>query len=170
MLIDIIQSDLIGDSLKSLASTAELHPILEPEAVSFSFDTLGWKIVFVLMFLLVLGLLWMLVSWYRANAYRREALRLVDEFEASENSNEAKVAESLKILKSLAILKFGRDKVAALKGKEWLVYLESLASGKVSLIKFDTMINKALYSSGALDANEVMEFNDNVKKWIRTHA
>lgn len=92
---------------------------LPPEAVPWWPPAPGW---YVLMVLIIVGLLWMgwrVVRRWRANAYRREAARLVDCV-----ADRGTLDELPEIVKRAALLAFPRSEVASLSGDEWLGFLD----------------------------------------------
>ncbi|MCI1001980.1 MULTISPECIES: DUF4381 domain-containing protein [Ochrobactrum] len=97
-----------------------LHDIAIPPSVSWLPQTWGWALVAVL---LLLGLAILLFRWvkrYRRNAYRREALQILENI-----SNTAPATEIAELLKRTALSAFPRADVAALSGGQWVAFLES---------------------------------------------
>ena len=62
---------------------AQLQPLREPELISWWPLAPGWWLLCGLLFLLLLSLTWWLLRRYRANAYRRQALRQLDQLQES---------------------------------------------------------------------------------------
>ncbi len=99
-----------------------LEEVPEPPAISMTPQTPGWIVVgIVLLVLVVLLSRWLLLRW-RANAYRREALRAL-----------AKVGEDptaiASILRRTALAAFPRSEVASLAGENWLAFLDASYPG-----------------------------------------
>lgn len=149
----------------------DLGPILEPAPIKFSFDTPGW---YFLGFLILLILLFTTVRWikqYRANVYRREAIKSLDQLSlnSSDHGSGSQLIDLLIILKRVALQTYGRKEVAALYGKPWLLFLESKARN-TSFSKFQLIIAKATYEDIPIDIKDLNELKNLSKKWIRNHA
>jgi Ca-activated chloride channel family protein len=90
----------------------------EPAPIPFTPETAGWT---VLAALLALALLWLAVRAarrWRANAYRRAALRALD----AAGDDPVKIAA---ILRRTALAAYPRSEVAALTGADWLRFLDA---------------------------------------------
>ena len=48
--------------------------LIEPHEIPFRFGAPGWYVVAVLLVLLMMGITWLIVRWYKRNYYRREEL------------------------------------------------------------------------------------------------
>ena len=155
----------------SAGQIQELGPILEPDPISFSFDTPGWYILGTLLLLIIflLSLRW--VKQYRNNAYRRAAIIEINQINSSNSSLESgsQLSQLLVILKMTAIKSYGRKIVATLDGKTWLMFLESKAKN-TAFSQFEVMITNSIYKNIAPDAKELDELKNLSKKWIQTHA
>lgn len=149
----------------------ELGPLYEPEAVGFSFHSPGWYILaaFLLLFALYHFIKWL--KTYIKNAYRREALKnlLVIEAGLGQKENETSLRSTLVLLKNVAMQTFGREYVAALYGKDWLIFLEEKGSD-TPFQKYASSISAALYRSEKPKAEQVKEIIALSKRWIRNHA
>ena len=150
----------------------ELGALLEASPVLFSFDTIGWKILFGMIILFIIGMLYRYYKTYKKNAYRREAvhniLKLAEEHQSSHVSL---ISEIMFQLKQTALQTYSRAEVASLKGEEWLRFLDK--KGKTThFLKEGNIIAQALYNN-QLDKKQEFRANAFVKssiKWINTHA
>lgn len=96
-----------------------LHDIAVPPPVSWLPQTWGWGL---LAALLLLGFAILLYRWakrYQRNAYRREALRVLETI-----SSKAQAADVAELLKRTALSAWPRTDVAALSGGQWVAFLE----------------------------------------------
>jgi hypothetical protein len=94
----------------------KLHDFYQPPLPSWRPQTAGWYVVFAIVGLL---LIWTAVHFYRrwrANRYRREALRELGRVEITGLSA---------LLKRTALSAWPREEVASLSGTEWLRFLDS---------------------------------------------
>ena len=153
------------------AADQQLGPILEPKPVKFSFDTPGWYFLGMLFIFTCLFLIFKGLKRYKQNAYRREALKKINFVSSSKPQKELKqqVSELFVILKIAAFKAYGRDHVASLYGKSWLLFLESKAKN-TPFTKYEPIISGAIYKDFVPDAQELNELKNLSKKWIQTHA
>ena len=156
----------------SQSSELELGAILEPEPISFSFNTIGWKILLVLLIFLIIYVGYRIFVTYRNNKYKRNA---VAEIEALVKNNEQPlnsfITSVLIILKQTALQSYTRVEVASLQGDEWLSFLDEKVPGS-NFIAYKTAITDAIYSKTLLtkaDFNKE-EFSQLTIKWIKKHA
>jgi len=157
--IPIIQNDTINQVIPEL----ENAQLMEPAAVAFSFDTVGWKVLGILLLSLVLVLAGLKLRQYLKNKYRREAIRQI------ENTKSISLNQVLGILKITAMHVYGRPSIAVLYGSEWLEFLEK--TGKdIQMLKFESSISKSIYQDESPNEDIKQEVIHNSKKWIRTHA
>ncbi len=144
----------------------KLAPIKEPAPILFAFETVGWKILAIVIFILLLIFLYKWIQHYKKNTYRRVAIKRLSTINANSNKS---INESAIILKTVAITAYGRENVAALYGTEWLLFLES--KGKNTLFtKYTTSFLAAQNSNPNIDISIKNEILTLTKKWIQTHA
>ncbi|MEI6865920.1 DUF4381 domain-containing protein [Flavicella sp.] len=151
--------------------TEDLGPLIEPDAVPFSFDAIGWKFCVSIILISILVLLVLQVVKYRKNSYRREVIKKLNNFDRLESflKNNEVVNFSNYLLKRTAIQVYGREKVASLYGLEWLNFLDS----KSKYTTFYTCVlvfDKSSYGTGEIDKKERAKIVDLTVKWINTHA
>ena len=147
----------------------DLQPLYEPDPVPFSFETIGWKVLLVLLLIGVLFVVIKQYKLYKKNAYRREALQQLNNFSIQKNENFETINNINILLKKVAIIAFGREEVATLTGNNWLLFLES-KSKNTPFINFESVFKNAIYKN---ENTEEVKLNDLViitKKWIKTHA
>lgn len=150
----------------------QLKPIIEPTEVPFSFDTIGWKMLFVFIAFLVIYFIYKYYLNYKKNQYRRDAILHISELNNnSENSITEVVKQTMFQIKLTALETFGRNKVASLEGVNWIQFLNK--SGKNS--NFDpyqeTILN-AVYKDEIIEKSKFNkeEFTKTSIKWIKNHA
>lgn len=148
------------------ADTASLAPIMEPESIPYTFDTLGWYLVAVLVFLVLVGLAFAKWKTYKRNAYRREAEKIVKRVVSSNAENPYYSIN--KLLKLIAIDIYGRREVANLYGEEWFSYLVSKLDGPCALPSLDfDAFSQAIYHDDA--EVELDLFSEFALVWINHH-
>ena len=170
VIISGIATTLIQEA-DPVAADQELGPILEPDPIEFSFDTWGWYFVGILLILVCFFFALRQIKHYKKNAYRREALKELNQVNPSKSNNELgqQLTELLIILKVTAFKAYGRKNVATLYGKPWLLFLESKAKN-TPFSKFEPIISRAIYKNETPDNKELNELKNLSKKWILTHA
>lgn len=158
------------------ASLANLNDIVMPEAVGWWPLADGWYVL--------AGTFVILLGWYtfrsvknwRANAYRRAALRELDSL-IDDTRNPQSRASSLRqlpsLLKRTALSVYPREDVAGLTGEDWFDFLNS-KMGKPSFTQstFDTL-NRVSYTTGDLGdiSDDAMNtLLDACRSWLKHHS
>jgi hypothetical protein len=116
-------------------------------------------------------LLFGLFKWYKAyqsRAYRRLALKKLNEIQLSDAPDTATLDAIQVTLKQVAMATYGRPKVAALFGLEWLNFLEK--TGKNTLFSEFALLLGSNSEAATDQSNQIGALRDTAKKWIRTHA
>src|SRR5690606_17210056 len=107
----------------------ELGDIIEPNPIVFSFNTMGWKVVFALLTFLLVYILYRIYLAYKKRQYLRDAVINIQKLNSETNSSSIQFINAvLFILKDTAMKSFGRREVAALHGKGWLEFLDDKVS------------------------------------------
>ncbi|WP_346859174.1 DUF4381 domain-containing protein [uncultured Draconibacterium sp.] len=143
--------------------------LIEPDPVKYSFNTPGWYLVLALLVLIVLLVVFIQYRKYRKNAYRREALKEIEDILQHKKTRAA--FEINELLKRTAIQLYGRKKVAALYGDEWFRFLMSCIEKQlISPLPDFTIYTKALYNTSYVltepQANELAHF---AVFWVKNH-
>lgn len=150
----------------------QLSPIIEPSPIPFTMETIGWKFVFALLLIVILFSIYKYLKYYKSNAYRREAISQINLLNTNSNLSSSQLIESTMFqLKKTAIQSYGRKKVAALYGKEWLLFLEESVQ-EVSFQPYYETIHKSLYNKNlepttSFNKNQFVNASVN---WIKKHA
>jgi len=154
-----------------------LHEIVAPAPASWVPQTVGW---YVLGVLLLLGLTWWAVLWYRrrrANRYRGVALAELDRIRrlAAQPSSRIHALRDLPVLVKRVALSFGpRTRVASLAGDDWLHFLDGTLGGD----EFSRGAGRLLAGFGywpearleTLEQPELDACLDLVGRWISRHS
>jgi hypothetical protein len=149
---------------------AELRDIHQPGMIETWPPAFGW---WVLAGLAVLGFLvlcfWLYRRW-RANRYRREAIRELQSLHASwqrDNDDHAYLVRLQELLKRVALTSFPREEVASRTGEAWVRFLDrSTGSHDFSIGESEVLIDGNYRSDVTIDvpALEVI-----ARQWIRKH-
>ena len=144
--------------------------LIEPESISYSFNTPGWYLIFGLIFLAIIIIAFIQFRKYKKNAYRRQAIVKIENIMEIENRTES-IFELNSLLKIVAIRIYGRSKVAALYGKQWFEFMAKSIkkTGDIPTNNFDdfaiTLYNKD-FSLNETQYNSLIAF---AILWIKNH-
>jgi hypothetical protein len=149
-----------------------LKDIAVPQPVSWMPQTWGWALVAVLLALVIVVFLIHRVRLYRANAYRREAVGLLDGVEerlADPAGRDQALRDLAEVLKRTALAGWGRADVAALSGAAWVAFLEKHGDGHGGQA-LDALLDDREYQNSSsamtLAPDDVMS---SARRWIRRH-
>lgn len=154
---------------------SNLREIDLPEPVPMTPQTFGWWVLLALVLAACAALVVRALRRRRANAYRREALRRLDELEtaaAAPSSRAAALADLATLVKRTALSAYPRARVASLTGRSWLAFLD----GTLGTTEFSSGPGRRLpdfaYSSGAAghaNDGDVRALLALTRRWIRDH-
>lgn len=142
-----------------------IKPLMEPDAVEFTFETIGWTIVlgiFIIVFFIVF------IKWlfaYKRNKYKREALKTIENLSINAPNFIEQIATQLKLV---AMQSYGRETVAHLSGKEWIHFLQSKLK-ETQFEELESFLLERLYKNSK-DSDLSNQFLTYSKKWIKSHA
>ncbi len=139
------------------ASLDNLRDIVEPHSVGWWPLAPGWWVVISILTVVVIVLSVRRWQHWRANAYRRAALR--------ELQSATGVAAIADILKRTALCVWPRDQVASLSGSAWCVWLGRTGGMNVPEPVVQTL-TCGVFSNTAGDAHQLAEFAVN---WVKNH-
>ncbi|MFD1293743.1 DUF4381 domain-containing protein [Lutibacter holmesii] len=152
---------------QDVSSSEPVGTILEPDPLPFTFETIGWKVLAVLLLIVLVFTLYKQFKLYKKNTYRRVAIKKIEAIESSTAQNEINNLNI--VLKQVAITTFGRENVANLFGNEWLVFLDS-KSKKGEFLKYEVDFFDAIYKNKKVNKSTLKEICKTSKNWIKTHA
>jgi hypothetical protein len=147
---------------------ANLHPLREPELIGWWPLAPGWWLLLAMLVMCLLGLIYLLLRRYRANAYRRQALlqlREVQQRYLDEGDVTGCLSQINALLKSVALQAYPRRGVAGSSGEQWLAFLNSRVKRSID---FPPGFVQAHYHKNAaeLDLEQVQRA---AQQWIRHH-
>lgn len=125
----------------------------------FSFDAPGWYVTGLLLLVATGVLAFRLMRYYQRNRYRAAALRWLDE-------NESLYDADL-LLKRIAMRRYGRGKVAALRDMAWINFLNSCWKEKSFTAADARLLNDVLYAGTSAEGQA--GFIARAKRWVRYH-
>ncbi|MCM5664113.1 DUF4381 domain-containing protein [Galbibacter mesophilus] len=139
----------------------QLKPLYEPADVPFTVETIGWKLLAIFLVLLGLTILYFVIKHHKKNAYRREALKELEQVHS--------VSEILVILKIAAMKAFGREQTGALYGESWITFLDEKVKTPL-FAPHKESIAAVVYQENEPSEETKRKIITNSKKWIKTHA
>jgi len=147
---------------------SSIGKIIEPETISYSFNTLGWQIVAIILVVISISIALKYFFRYRKNAYRREAIKGINKAVQEDNINTLQAINTL--LKSLCLSLYERTEVASLYGIEWFSFLNTKTNNSMSNEKQYQQFSEAIYSSNHNANSELTKafiaFSTN---WVKKH-
>jgi len=152
-----------------------LRDVHEPKGINditmaeFWPPAIGWWILLALVILLPLVIY--VIQQIRIRSAKFYALQQMEKLQEDSGTNAAKFAEETsKLLKRIAILRFGKEKIATLSGKEWVSFL--IKTGDLQLS--DKLISLFAYSPYAKieksDRNSILSLKEAAEIWIRKNT
>lgn len=146
------------------AALRTLKDIAEPPPVSWFPQTWGWAAVAFVIAAVAALLFLRWLKHYRADRYRREALRELDALGSSPHSRKDIDAIAV-LLKRVALAAYPRETVASLSGAKWVEFLKSQDGGQLGQ-PLAEMLNDAEYSHSDQAAEAVVVA---ARRWIEGH-
>jgi hypothetical protein len=150
----------------------QLNPIIDANPVQFTMDTIGWKIVFVLLISAFAVMIYKYYQHYKKNAYRRVAISKIKELTMDNKSSMSFLISQIMFeLKQTALQSYDRKAVAALEGEKWLQFLDKTIK-KSTFTKHHDIIVCAIYKDEFKqnDSFNLNDFADMSINWIKNHA
>jgi hypothetical protein len=150
----------------------QLNPIIDADPVQFTLDTIGWKIVFVLVIFALVVLIYKYYLRYKKNEYRRAAVSKIKELSLDKKSSMSVIISKIMFeLKQTALQSYDRKIVAALEGELWLQFLDKTLK-KSTFSKHQEIIVNAIYKDEYKqdDSFNLTDFADMSINWIKKHA
>jgi len=143
--------------------------ILEPDPLPFTFETIGWKILGVVLLLVASIAFYNWLQLYWKNAYKRAAIRKLQLIKAEDAQSPHKINQLNIVLKQVAIVTFGREQVAGLYGNDWFLFLDS-KSKKTEFVNYSNNFSDAIYSDKEVDDATLKTIFKLTKTWINGHS
>jgi len=147
---------------------ADLHPLRQPELIGWWPPALGWWLLLLAVILCVASLVYVLLSRYRRNAYRRRALiqlqRLHTDYHAKREPGQY-LSELNTLLKSVALVAYPRADIAASHGEDWRTFLNTSLPHEQH---FESMFSGAVYQKTCPEI-DVEQLHKSAQHWIKRH-
>lgn len=156
------------------AALRTLKDIVVPPPVSWFPQTWGWAVLALIVAVIAVILILHWLKRYRADRYRREALRELDALKAQWNApsgDEDAVAALAVLLKRVALAAYPRREVAALTGAPWTEFLRNQTGGTLDPA-LAAMLDDGEYrkaEKAATGTPSVPAIASGVRQWIEEH-
>lgn len=151
------------DGLDLIQLLDRLEPLVIPQAVAYFPQTPGWWLVAAWLLTLSVYAGWRGYLRWRDNAYRRQALRELQEIVAQDESSRS--AEIATLLKRTALAAYPRDRVASLAGHDWVEFLRDTAAQDAGVVAAADSIASAAYRPDG-DSTAIAQ---GARRWIELH-
>jgi hypothetical protein len=151
----------------------QLGKLIEPEPVPLTFGAPGWYVVGGLLLVLVLLLVWLIVRHYRINLYRQHALVLLADTEQKYNevqNFDLLVYEADMLIKRIAMSRYGRENVSALRNGQWIEFINSKWHERSFGAQDEKLFNQVYQSQQSVSADDASLFVEKTKRWIKKHS
>ncbi|MBB4351027.1 DUF4381 domain-containing protein [Aliirhizobium cellulosilyticum] len=152
-------------------SLRSMKDIVLPPPVSWWPQTWGWLLLVVVVAAVLLVWIFAMLRRYRRNAYRREALALLDGIEKRLEQLETRqtaVEDIAVILKRVAIAAWDRRTVSRLSGKTWSRFLEKHGNGHDSGL-LGRMVDDLEYRDATMMRPPPERLGGDARRWIEKH-
>lgn len=143
---------------------SNLEEIQLPPRIPFTPETIGWYLLAGGLVLLLIWLVWRIRKRWRANAYRRAALRELEEIDSPRAVPE--------LLKRVALVAYPRAEVAQLTGEAWLGFLDGSLGTSDFTRGAGRLLPDLAYDPSAADRWSDRQRRDLLalcRRWVRKH-
>ena len=134
----------------------------------------GWYLVLTVLIVYVVWTSYSALIRYKKNAYRREALELLESINADHNFGQQNPREYLQrlrqLLKATALKVFPRNEIAGLTGAPWLDFLNTSVDEPVFDMVVQEFMGSSIYHPDYQpDATLLASFSPSVTRWLFQH-
>lgn len=154
------------------AALRSLKDIAVPEPVSWMPQTWGWALLAILLLAATAAVFILWLRRYRANAYRRQALGILDGIEQdlqNPATREQAIRQLAEVLKRAALAGWDRTEVASLSGEAWVRFLDDHGGGDAGHA-LNALLDDVEYQGGAhIEAVAATALVPAARTWIRRH-
>ena len=143
-----------------------MHEPVVPAPIPWLPQTTGWWILAAWLGVMMLLIAIHSYRKWRANAYRREALRLLQNLEARAADEPTATATEIAVLmKRTALAAYPREQVAQLHGDQWAGFLREAARNDPEIDRAAAELAGAAYRAD-VDGSALIA---PARRWIRVH-
>lgn len=147
--------------METSGSLQDLNPIVLPDPVGLLPLAPGWQLLLAVIAALALWQAWKYWLKRRANVYRREALRELDQVTHPQAIPD--------LLKRAALSAYRRQDIAALTGTDWHRFLDRSAGMTQFGKDCGQWLDQAAYGDPSLTAQQFTALRGATKTWLIQH-
>lgn len=155
-----------------MSSTQDkIGTLIPPQEIVFTFNTIGWKVVGILLILLFISILFLWWRHYKKNLYRKEALHLLQHLN-TEKASSSNIYAIDRILRRTAFTAYHQQEIKQMMYSEWKDFLDSKIKINVLSQADFNQILKGIYDDTSVLENPQLykEYYKYAEFWIRKHA
>ena len=142
-----------------LSGLRDIHIPLQPNIFPLA---LGWWI------LIILLIVTYFVIFSKTHSLKRQVWREYKKISKIEN-NIKLLKEMNRLAKRVAIVRFGREKIAHLYEDEWVVFMNSLLQNEIFSNEYIDLLHKSMYAKNYKISDELrIHILQDYKKWLKT--
>lgn len=147
--------------METSGSLQDLNPIVFPEPVGLLPLAPGWQLLLTVAAAFMIWLAWKRWLKWRANVYRREALRELEQI-----SHPRAIPD---LLKRAALSAYRRQDIAALTGAEWHRFLDRSAGMEQFGKDCGRWLDQAAYGDPSLTTRQFTALREATRTWLARH-
>jgi hypothetical protein len=160
--------DFLPDGFGTVAR-AGFQEVWVPEPVSMLPQTVGWWVILGIGFLALSYSVYRRILRFRADAYRREALKDLAALRLTLSSNKNRAEALPTLLKQAALGGYPRRQVAGLSGDRWGAFLMKTAPQSFDDRTVSFLHELSYRGADRLSAADIATTADAIESWIRRH-
>ncbi len=151
-------------------SLANLRDLVQPPDIAFWPPAPGLWIVAAACLAMLAVLAWRAVRRYRAAAYRRAAIAELEAVSAGIEQNDPDaVARISAVMKRVAMVEYGRDRIASLTGQAWAEFVAHEASTGFDPATIYRLLTEAFDGRRKPEPSDLRLLVGHAELWVRAH-
>jgi len=148
-----------------------IEEIVAPSPVSLLPSSPGWRYLAIVLLLLGLWWSWKWLQRWRRNRYRKTALIELSQLVEYHSFEESLLAPLAALLKATALQCRPRTEIAALRGEQWLDWLDRQCPRPLFSENSRYLLTQALYRRrSAVETAHISRLVMETKLWIQQHS
>jgi hypothetical protein len=150
-------------------SLANLRDLAIPPEVSFWPPAPGAWILLAACAAILSIMVWRAVQRYRAAAHRRAAIAELDAIASGIERGEPAIVERVSaVIKRVAMVEYGRERVAPLSGEAWADFVATTGAG-LNAQTIRSLFSEVYVAARQPGPSELRQLIDQASGWVRAH-
>ena len=146
----------------------ELIETPAPEQISWIPQTLGWQVLAITIFLLLLKKCYQFYKKYQSNAYRRDAIQWLEQLKKT--ATEQQLQQLPALLRKTAIGAFSRHDIVKLNGKQWDLWLDKQCDKTSFSQQHPNVLHQLAFAPNfSLPPEKLASLMQQISLWIKFH-